>query len=651
MPFRTGEHPRLLFSAAELPDLRAGAKSGLKARVLERAKQLCANYMDPEHPDFLDFREREKDIWRLRYGIFTVLPVLDTLSACYAFTGDPEVGDFARDAVMEIIDHGLADVKSSAWGSKDDGWRHGLGHDKGMFAHTMACVYDICHDRFSNEQRARFAEYAKESVGIVLEYWREDWYQITNNRGVRGIMPSAMWCMAVEGEIEIEDFERYIDQSESAIEQYLFNSIDTTGAPFEGPQYVFRSCVPYCAAAAEAIRRRGGTNLLKNNRFERLLEYLLYELIPGGGTLNNLNDCQPSCGSIACSLTQMGKPGGKLLPWLGAQLDFHPERRPDWLDENDDLSETPQGTNFLYFLLWWRDDIPCRTPQELGYPLARHFTGRGVVSMRTGWEKDDWLVSHFCGPQVLKCHRQGDSNHVAFYALGERFLVDAGYGIPQADSTKGLDRWFGETDAHNCVLVDGRNQRGPHITPGWTEGEMVDFSHTDDFTTSLGDAASTTGPDHRIRRSFRRVVLVRKGPVPFLVVVDLNEYDGEPFSAECLWHTESGNDVELSAGGFVIHGQQNDCFARVLYPQTADIQLADSYTRPQVRVSLRAAVAESVTVFCPVRRGEEVPEFICDREAEGHFSITCRSGGSEITARMAAAVTEPLRQPIDVEVV
>ena len=640
MAFKTGEHPRLLFSAEELDALRASAESGLKARVLDRVKQLCANYMDPAHPQYLDFGEREKDIWLQRYGIFTVLPNLDTLSTGYAFTEDQAIGDFARDAVMAIIDNGLGE---------NEGWRHGLGHDKGMFAHTMAFVYDICYDRFSDEQRVRFQEYARESVAFAREFWAGDLAQIANNRGVRGLLAPALWCMAVEGEIEIENSERSIDQLESAIEQFLFNGIDATGAPFEGPQYVYRSCVPYCAASAEAMGRRGGINLLNNNRFERLLEYQLFELVPGGGTLNNLNDCQPSCGSVACSLTQMGKPGGKLLPWLGTQLDFHPDRTPDWLDDNDDLSETPQGTNFLYFLLWWRDDIPCHSPQELGYPLARHFVGRGVASMRTGWAKDDWLVSHFCGPQVLKCHRQGDSNHLAFYALGERFLVDAGSGNPQVDLAQAGDRWYGETDVHNCVMVDGQNQRGPHITPGWTEGEMLDFVQSDEFVTTLGDAASTTGPDHRIRRSFRRVVLVRRGPVPFLVVVDLNENDGEPFLAECLWHTEPGNQVELTDGGFTIHGQQNDCLARVLYPSDADIRLADSNTRPQVRVPVRAAVAEMVTVFCPRRKGEEAPEFTCEREDEGQFVITCRSGGSVTAVRMAAAVTEPLRQPIEVE--
>src|SRR5205807_1540248 len=97
----------------------------------------------------------------------------------------------------------------------------------------------------------------------------------------------------------------------------------------------------------------------------------------------------------------------------------------------------PLGEYLLYFLLWWREEAPVRRPQELGYPRSRFFAGRGVACVRTGWESHDWLVTHFCGRQEPVCHRQGDQNHVAFYAQGEQFLIDAGYGaiFDQKDMT------------------------------------------------------------------------------------------------------------------------------------------------------------------------------------------------------------------------
>src|SRR5947209_8653144 len=138
MPFKPGEHPRLLFSAEELTALRQQAETGLKAGVLAHLRRVCEDRMDPESPQYLDFRERRREIWGVRAGIFTVLPTLNALATGYAFTGDPAIGDFARDALMAIIDAGLADVRSKAWGSETEGWRHGPGHDKGKFAQSIA---------------------------------------------------------------------------------------------------------------------------------------------------------------------------------------------------------------------------------------------------------------------------------------------------------------------------------------------------------------------------------------------------------------------------------------------------------------------------------------------------------------------------------
>src|SRR5439155_24864733 len=284
-------------------------------------------------------------------------------------------------------------------------------------------------------------------------------------------------------------------------------------------------------STAQMLHRRGGPNLVMNNRFERILEYMAYEMVPGGGLVNPLNDAHEPNGTITGSLPLLGMPRGALLPWLAQQLDLHPRRTGSWLGEGPQIIGAPPAENLLYFLLWWRDDQPERAPDELGYPLARHFRTMGLASMRTGWGPEDWLVSHFCGRHEYSCHRQGHFNQVSFYAQGEQFLVDAGYGErgPQEDTTAPMNRWFGETEAHNCVLIDGANQRGTNPTPGWSEGELLDFQHTPAFDTTLGDASSCTGPDHRVRQALRRVVLVRQGPTPYLALVDVNERDGAPF--------------------------------------------------------------------------------------------------------------------------
>ena len=148
-PSPASDHPRLLFDHRELGVLREQARTGLRRRVLGRLRWVSADRMDPASPRYFDFREQRRDLWRIRGGLFTVLPALHALTAGYAFTGDPAIGDCARDALFTIIDDGLADVPSNAWGSRREGWRHGAGHDKGKFNRAIAWLYDICFDRFT----------------------------------------------------------------------------------------------------------------------------------------------------------------------------------------------------------------------------------------------------------------------------------------------------------------------------------------------------------------------------------------------------------------------------------------------------------------------------------------------------------------------
>jgi hypothetical protein len=412
MPFAPGDHPRLLFDRAALESLREQAQTGLRRRVLDHLRWVCADWMDPASPRYFDFRERRRELWYLRAGIFTVLPALHALAVGYAFTGDPVIGDCARDALLTIMEHGLADLSSEAWGTGTQGWRHGHGHDKGKFNRAIAWIYDFCYDRFSPAQRVQFADYARESIALADRWRQYDLAQLANNRGVRGILGTTWLYLALEGEVELPDLEARVQEAERAIDTYLFLSYHAAGAAYEGPGYV--ECLPFMTSTAQMLHRRGGPDLTLNSRFERILEYMAYELVPGGKLVNPLNDAHEPNGTITGSLPLLGTPRGALLPWLAQQLDLHPQRTESWLGEGSQIIGAPPAENLFYFLLWWRDGEPERTPAELGYPTARHFQARGLASMRTGWAANDWLVSHFCGRQEHASHRQGDYNHVSF---------------------------------------------------------------------------------------------------------------------------------------------------------------------------------------------------------------------------------------------
>jgi len=575
--------------------------------------------IDPQSECFLDYRELQKPFWRSRGGIFIVPPAMQTLAIASAISHERAFAKAARDTLLAIIDHQLADSASLAWGSKTSGWRHGEAHDKFLFALGVWSVLEFAGDAFATEHRTKIHTFLLDSLNISLAVRHGDHANITNNRGVRGLLSSVIWTLLLDAFEPVKEREAILDRGWIGLEKHLYFVFDAQGAPYEGPAYAGNT-LGSLALLAEVLRCAGKPNLLLHRAFERHPRYLAYELVPGRSSVNNLNDSANPCGSVSGCLHWMTKPGGEIIPWITRQLDLAPVRT----GENETV-RGPVIDEFINFVLWWDDAVPVRSPQDLGWPDSAVFPMRGVVSHRTGWREDDLLVSHFCGRQEVLCHRQGDQNHLALYAHGDRLLVDAGYGSEVKSMDQAMDRWFGLTEAHNCVLIDGLNQRGVIESPGWSEGEMLDFSNEPARSTSLGDASSATGVDHRIRQSLRRVTLHRQTTVPVVSVVDLNERDGGTFVTEILWHTHPDHRWTLTDHGGIIHATKLDCHVFVfnLHQKPFGLFVETGFGRPRLRVRCEAPRSKFVTLFVPLPTGQPAPQAQCDGE---EFRLTTSAG-------------------------
>lgn len=564
----------------------------------------CEALLAPNSPHFLDYRELQKPFWRSRSGIFIVPQAMQMLALVGVLTRDPRFSEAARDTLLAIIGHGLADSASLAWGSKTAGWRHGPGHDKFLFAIGVWSVLEFAGDFFAADDRSKIQIFLEDSLRISLEATRADYNDITNNRGVRGLLASVLWARLLDGFAPANEREAVLNRAWIGLEKHLYFVFDSQGAPYEGPAYAGNT-LGSLAVMGEILRRAGKPNLLLHRAFDRHPRYLAYELVPGHATVNNLNDSPFACGSVSGCLHRMNQPGNEEVAWLAHQLDLAPERA-----SRNAFAQTPAMRDFLNFLLWWDDSVPVRSPKDLGLPASGHFPIRGVASHRTGWDANDLLVSHFCGRQEVLCHRQGDQNHVALYAGGELLLVDAGYGGDHKDMSQKMNRWFGLTEAHNCVLIDGQNQRGVLEAPGWGEGEMVEFSQSTGASSSLGDASSATGADHRIRQSLRRVTLHRDTIVPVVTITDVNEKDGGPFVTEILWHTHPDNAWSKTPGGWVIQSETIDCHVFVfdLNGKNFEIVSEIGFGRPRLRIRSEGPLSQFLTLFLPVPKNDPAPQ-------------------------------------------
>lgn len=342
-----------------------------------------------------------------------------------------------------------------------------------------------------------------------------------------------------------------------------------------------------------------------------------------------------------------------ILPWLARYLDLHPWRLAD---EPADTANILFGMMFPSWLWEWRDDVPLRTPQELAYSPSKLFGQRGIASMRTGWEVDDMLLSHKCGPEVHGQHRQHDQNHLALYALGERFLVDEGYGREDATDEDGKpapSRYYARADVHNVVLVDGQDPNPLLRAGGLAGGRIIDWQQMPGYDTSLGDARGAFALERSVDRALRRVLLVRDASAPFVIAIDVVAVDdsGTPYDFAVLWRTAKENRIDVRGRKFVIAGRKHDCHGEVLYAEgDVELKLKKHFGLPQLRMQQKSARLETVTVLAPARRGEKLPQFTCQRHGPGDFTITARDGKAVHVVRAGTRLEGPLLTPIPVAV-
>lgn len=653
MSFQKDQHPRLYFSREDLPRLREEARRGVRGEVLGQMRVWCERFLDPSDSWYFDFRERKRPIWKERESRMIWEPSIQILAFTYAFTGEKRYGMGAVAALLDAIETKLADVRYKSMGVEYEGWRRSAihQHDKGQHAKAVSHVYDLCYDLLDASQRQIVREYIVESFHILDDpkLYANDAQFVTNNRGMTSFVGvRGVYLLAIEGDVEFPRIEEHIEEAIVAADAYQHSAFDQDGVCYEGGSYAGAILTVY--AFAKMLARSGRGNLLRDPFWEKYLHYQLYELLPGGGRLNNLNDCEDRSGTVQPGLFLMGDEKGAIVPWLARQIDLHPSRKAcDEKDWNDTIN-TLFGLMLPVWLWEWRDDATVRTPQELGFPPSHCFPQRGIASMRTGWGADDILLSHKCGLEPHGQHRQSDQNHIALYARGEKLLVDEGYGQPGIMSPS---RYFSQADVHNLVIVDGKEPNPLLQWGGQAGGRIVDWLHTPDYDTSLGDATPAHLLQSAVNKSLRRVVFVRNTPHPFAIVIDevVADASGNDHEYEALWRTAKENHIDVNGSRFLIAGATNGCHGQVLFPTTgADLAVKTHYNLPQLRVKVRAPRLEMVTAFVPIRRSEKPPILSCERHGQGDFAVTVNDDGRQWIIRAGTRREGPLHKPLAIEV-
>ena len=123
----------------------------------------------------------------------------------------------------------------------------------------------------------------------------------------------------------------------------------------------------------------------------------------------------------------------------------------------------PAGKNsndvLAFTLLWLDPSVGMKTPEQLDY----HLTDWDVITSRSGWANDDYLVTIKSGLNVAH-HSHTDAGSLAFNMGGKWLLTTPEYGEHGGEGywDSAGKRWTffsNATESHSTLLLNGKNQR------------------------------------------------------------------------------------------------------------------------------------------------------------------------------------------------
>ncbi|MDP6503212.1 MAG: heparinase II/III family protein, partial [Planctomycetota bacterium] len=553
----------------------------------------CEQFLNPEEEHFFDFAERKNNYWNDRQGNFIIAGRVLTLLLTGWLVDRAEFIEAAKDAFLTLIREGICD----ALGDYTE-WRDGIGHDSGKYFAMTAFVYDMAHHLLTDDERILMIRHMEENCELARKNASHASRFLDNNRGSKyllgvGIMGNAF----KDAETSEKDYlEKCAGHSSIWIEMGLRYCVGRDGTLMEGASYGTSHFV-HLALAAHIFARCGQRDARRDVRFGRAGDFIVHEMVYSQGWVNNFNDCsnRPLFPAPYIAGVWADRPA---CLWVYDQMLNDPDHPMSPVNREcipSDFSAVP-------WMLLWPDDkaVEAAPPDECGYPLARHFRDRGVVSMRSGWGPEDLHVSMISGEPVRTAHRQADHNQVTLYALGEQFLIDSGYHEEDPETGEQMDGKLAE--AHNLVLVDGEGQSYFHTVDGWPMGHIESFVQGPSHAYTMGDCAEAANSRQTIHRAERHIHAVWARDFPqYVLWLDDFEADNDEHEYTLLLHTAEGNRFEWETDRITISGKQHSLDIQLVTTNPATIHLESFGRHPRLHVTQQGKRVRFLMLLIPRR--------------------------------------------------
>lgn len=411
-------------------------------------------------------------------------------------------------------------------------WMSGKGTmagGRGDFMRGLAMGYGFFADQMTQEQRDLVADCAK---GYLDHFIAESgdpkcWYRGPHN--FNGVCGGAAGLLTLTF-TEYPEIAVYRKNCADIIENWFSAGFGSEGAYYEGvtySQYGLSNSLLF----AWFLKKETGRDLFKNPRMAKVSRFYAMSMIPGTDLMDARNDSTYVTPDLTSLILAAANKDG-VAAWLWSRSD---SKHFPW--------------NFFF-----EGELPKITSPEEVLPKETIFPDRGLYIWRTGWGKNDVMFSTEAGPFYPITHNQADKGHFTFYSQGHFWAVDPGYGN---DNYRPKSRC--QTDAHNCVLIDGQGQASSGTGTG-TNGKIVKHSSDSQTGYALIDATEayqknvSNRPGVGAQKAFRHNLLIRPhddSPAYAMIFDDIQK-DDRPHQFTWQMLTAEENHFELSAQGIKV---------------------------------------------------------------------------------------------------
>lgn len=515
----TTSHPRLLFSAADVPALRTRvAAGGVPSQAWERLREKARGHLVRVQPELVrnDIGDPVRDTTgsdlqglQKPYALQgEMTSYLIELGLAYQLSADETEGRLYGRHAVELL-KALADA---GWPF----WTGGVDLGIGDLALGVGLAFDWTYQLMTPEERTHIvrsitAHQETLFVRSLFEYHNEaSEYKSSNWTGVLGGGVGTL-LLAIKGEPEAPsghdspegptipniggnfparhyDFQDYLDRAVEKAGWYLSHGFDALGAGDEGHTYanygVDRS-VPFAIAA----RREGIVDLIATSGVRNASRWRAFEQLPGEGqNFVNINDSTRTAGTVGFEALMFAvNPSDGIAQWnwrrtvgeLGENYYGDPHLPSPVADDAcplDRWDDAPlisaacapllHNASNAWAALFYR--TPAETPEvdpATTGPLSVHYKANGLVDTRTGFAGGEREVL-----STFQARRNAEAPGPTGLGRTGHFQWDSGNftlyghgarwaidpGSACVSCGKNLDE--GYASYHNTIVIDGSRE-------------------------------------------------------------------------------------------------------------------------------------------------------------------------------------------------